>query len=749
MYVRAAMTLTVLAWGFAAVLPAAAQTAPAAASRPATTAPAATGPAEKKAEDLSPAGDVAIAKALASSVVCVEYTVQYDKGEAPRWGGGYGSIGPQRSLEEERPMEVAGFVLSPTRIVTSDIMMHPRFKKKMAVRFGEQLVDAKIGAVATRHGAMFLDLAEPLKGVKPLVFDAKAKPPYKIVAYTKRQAQWVLAVRNDSMSVDVTETGRELRDMASNCLITDKKGTPVGISMNSSAPADGSWKGSPLKWDALSTKDMEAMRQQCEQVAGRTVMRVALSFRSPKKRAGEQFSGFGQEVKTEHNALGVLVDSKTVLVLLSLNAKVTARLERIRVHPPTGEPVAARFRYSLKDYGCILAELSKPLPGGAPLSKANIRDFHRQALPVAEIRLQGEKVVPYFMHTRIDSYGLGWSRKVFPSLATDTDIAYLFTPRGALVALPVIRRPKPGTERRWSGGSRFTPVAHLREILADPAKHADPSNVPLTEAEENRIAWLGVVMQPLNPELARINKVSHLTQDGRTGVLVSYVYPKGPAAAMGIKVGDVLLRLHVKDRPKPIDIRTSEYAFSRQPFPWNRLDGLPEQYYDQIPSPWSPVENVFTRALTDIGFGKDVEMEFFSNDKVQRKTFKIVASPTHYLSAPRHKSKVLGLTVADMTYEARRYFHKTQDDPGVICSKIEPGSKASVSGLKPYELITHVNNAPVRNVKDFERLIAGQDELRLEVKRMTRGRVVKIKMDVTTQPATQPATRPATSGPSR
>ena len=67
-------------------------------------------------------------------------------------------------------------------------------------------------------------------------------------------------------------------------------------------------------------------------------------------------------------------------------------------------------------------------------------------------------------------------------------------------------------------------------------------------------------------------------------------------------------------------------------------------------------------------------------------------------------------------------------DPGVVISRLEAGSKASVSGLKPYELITHINDKPVNNTEDFQRLTKGQQELRLSVKRMTRGRIVKIQL---------------------
>jgi S1-C subfamily serine protease len=136
--------------------------------------------------------------------------------------------------------------------------------------------------------------------------------------------------------------------------------------------------------------------------------------------------------------------------------------------------------------------------------------------------------------------------------------------------------------------------------------------------------------------------------------------------------------------------------------------------------------------------GKKFELEFCRGGKAQRKTFTITEGPAHYDSAKRHKSEPLGLTVRNLTYEVRRYFHKTPEDPGVIVSKIEPGSKASVSGIKPYEIVTHVSEKPVANVGEFEKAIAGQEELRLAGKRMTKGRVVKIKMEAaTTRPASE------------
>jgi S1-C subfamily serine protease len=104
-----------------------------------------------------------------------------------------------------------------------------------------------------------------------------------------------------------------------------------------------------------------------------------------------------------------------------------------------------------------------------------------------------------------------------------------------------------------------------------------------------------------------------------------------------------------------------------------------------------------------------------------------VQGPEHYDSAKKHKSDALGMTVKNLTYEVRRYFRRPPEEPGVIVSKVEPGGKASVSGIRPYEIVTHINDKPAMDVGDFEELLSKPGELLLSVKRMHKGRVVKIQ----------------------
>lgn len=54
------------------------------------------------------------------------------------------------------------------------------------------------------------------------------------------------------------------------------------------------------------------------------------------------------------------------------------------------------------------------------------------------------------------------------------------------------------------------------------AGNFDPANVP--QEGEEKIAWLGIEFQQLGPELARANKAAEFTEDGKNGLLVTYVY---------------------------------------------------------------------------------------------------------------------------------------------------------------------------------------------------------------------------------
>jgi len=694
---------------------------------------------------LDPPAQVALMEALAPGLVQVEYTLRYDQGEAPEASGYtarcpacgeyHGVSGLDTVVSEKRPLVTGGFLIGPASVLTTDIGAHPRFMERTAVRFRDRVVNVTSIAYALEQNAAILELADPLADARVLEFDAKAPPPYLAVTYQYTGGFWTTSVQEAFQTVSVCEDGRRFVAVPSACLMVSRSGIPVGASMNGEVPTDDTWKGSPLHWPVLSSRDAAEYRSRIESIADRAILRASLSFRSPRSDGSSdmgfrfRFSGDGEEGgdATERNVLALLWNEKNVLVLAHLSQGVTARLERIRIHPPAGEPVAAVFRRTLRDFGGFVAELESPLPGAKVASNERIEGLRNRFLASADIRLRGEQRVAYYGHDRIVSLEPRWEGRRYPDVAGE-GADFLFDSRGALVAVPILRRPGVTEAEDWSEDSPvLTPVAYLEEAVNDPAR-GDPSSVPLAEDQEDRLAWIGVELQALDPELARVNRVSSLTQDGATGAVVSFVYLNSPAASAGVEPGYILLRLHVEGEPRPLEVKVEDADEGSGAMLREALDDLPEELLDQMPSPWPSVANSFTRRLTQLGFGRKYKAEFFHDGKTVLKDLEVTQGPPSFETAPHFKSEPLGLTVRDLTYEVRRYFRKEEADPGVIVSKVERGCKAAVAGIRPMEIITHVNDTAVANVATFRKLIEGKGELRLSVTRMTEQRLVKITL---------------------
>ena len=399
----------------------------------------------------------------------------------------------------------------------------------------------------------------------------------------------------------------------------------------------------------------------------------------------------------------------------------------------------AVFKASLSDFGGFVVETEKAMSEPRVLSQADIADFRDSLVPSAEILLQGEDRVTRVQPRRIGTLVKGPRGDVYPELQAADVAMFLFDPEGNVLALPLTRREKAvAADRYGSPRPLLTPVALVSKALGALKENSDPNNVPLSEEQQSRLAWIGVELQALTPDLARANHVSEQTNDGRNGAMVTYVYPSSPAAKAGVEPGWIMLRLNVEGQAKPLDVE-ADSDYSDSPFPWEQLGTAPESVFDRIPTPWPSGESTMLRTLTDLGFGKKFTAEFAHDQKLDKKDFVVEQGPPTYNSAAKYKHAGMGLTVKDMTYEVRRYLQKKDDEPGVIVGKIELGSKASVAGLKPFELVTHVNDKPVMNAKEFEAAAKDQTELRLNVKRMTAGRIVKITLD---NAASSPATRP-------
>lgn len=693
-----------------------------------------------------------LADAIAPSLVQVEYHLKHDGGDAPevlsgRWTSWY-ARSSRELIEQRLPLPVGGYLLGPTRVVSADVMIHPRFIDKIVVKQGEHAREAKLAAVGVLQDAVMLDLASPLPAGKPLEFKADAPGPFAVVSYSKWPWTWVVGVKPLSADAWFSDLGERVLNLGEDALIVGKGGAPVAMCLTGELHLERPWRGSPQEWELLAADQLAALTSRLEGEWSKGVARVSMTFRSPRGGGGMRARMMQeQNALTEWSGVGVVTDEKTVLVLATLNADTTARLERIQLHAPDGTAVPLTFGASLADFGALVARSDAKLPVPAVKLDAGDVRAHRDRLTlVQEVLVQGERVTRWSTRSWFTSLDQAEKGRVLPELP-DTSAQrdqrgggpqgvrgglFLYDRQGGLLALPLAKRDKVSMQQRWyhEGQVRLTPSTYVLEALRDLAKSADPQNVPLSEEDEGRLGWLGVELQEMDQDLARQSGVAHLTNDGATGGLISHVHANSPAAKVGLQPGDVLLRIHAADQPRPIELQLdqdpSRYMMG-DGFPWDRLDEVPEEYFEHIPQPWPTAETSFNRALTDLGIGSAYVLEAWRNGELVKFDLKVEAMPPHYGAAKRFKSQALGLTVSPCTYEVRRYFQMTDDAPGVVVAAVEMGGKASIGGVKPYEVITHVNDTPVATVADFEKLIAQGGELRLQIKRMHRGRLVKIK----------------------
>lgn len=270
-----------------------------------------------------------LAEASAPSIVRVEYTLQYSEGEAPSskaWAercpncGQVHSDSLTRYVTEERPLEAAGFLLSPTEILTRDAQLEPRFIRRVTVTQGNESVEAEIEPVFHVSGqpAVRLKLKQPLSGARPLEFRESAKPPFFAVTPGRLGGLRKQLVTPLGGAVMLLPGGERRQAVPPFSVIVDAKGRAAGIAMRDFLPADGSWKGSPLKWPGVTDGEMKKRLATVAASAGGALLPATLKFRSPKQQAGRDFRSSGADAETERTSRAVLVSATRILILTDL-----------------------------------------------------------------------------------------------------------------------------------------------------------------------------------------------------------------------------------------------------------------------------------------------------------------------------------------------------------------------------------------------------------------------------------------------
>ena len=176
--------------------------------------------------------------------------------------------------------------------------------------------------------------------------------------------------------------------------------------------------------------------------------------------------------------------------------------------------------------------------------------------------------------------------------------------------------------------------------------------------------WLGVVIQEVNKDLAE-----SFGLDRPAGALVAQVLEDGPAAKGGLRVGDVILRLD--NHPIVMSSDLPHRVGILKPGTTSRLEVMREGERRTL--------NVTIGALPEEGDP--------------------VAMPRGDNGAERSANR-LGVTVIELTAEQR----KSLDLQGGVVIKEVQGGPAVAIGLRPGDVITHLNNQAIKSSQHFAQI---------------------------------------------
>jgi serine protease Do len=202
--------------------------------------------------------------------------------------------------------------------------------------------------------------------------------------------------------------------------------------------------------------------------------------------------------------------------------------------------------------------------------------------------------------------------------------------------------------------------------------------------------WLGVMIQPVTPELA-----TQFKMERPIGALVGEVTPGSPAEKAGIIPGDVIVQFNGKEI--------------------SQVSMLPN-------------------LVAETPVGSKAEVTLYRKGALKKLPVVIAKLDEEQLAAQNEPAenlnKRLGLGVQDLTPEIAAALGIT-DTQGVLVTGVEPNSPAAEAGLRKGDLILEFNQKPVPDVKTFLNELKGIKEkatVSFFIKREGRTRFVGLKL---------------------
>lgn len=701
-----------------------------------------------------------LASSLRKHSVKVFIHAKTDNGDSPSVGGF------ESDISNERPTRLGGYWWDADTVIIEDPVLPDRFIRRIEISPDGE--DARYPAeVAGRFlsiPAILLRVLPDKTGLlpksEPLVF--QSSPDLLDVAATAVYGfdtdRWNIRLTGGPGTFFLSEGGVECFKTDNQGILVNEDGMPVGMTFSYRAyPGDQPipWRGDIIRKSRLISPDefrdaQAAIRRGLNTSA--LEVRFALRVRIDEEEEGRRWRGNRSsdidESTPEVRGTGLVVGPRRLWVPVALERESLARLEGIRVILPDGRELDGRFAGAFRDYQAVLVDVDEDLPQLAKFMGLSALDPDA-AEDISVTPDVGDNEL--FLRWNID-HRLGKRREkadydrwrgyfagyrgipVVYTYTNEENGSMAFAENGRLLAIAVPPRLRPDNEapsRRKDASASFLPIGFLSGELRD--KDAiDQALRPEDGGGSKRLIDLGLEWQRLDINLAKLFQAEKETRGGKIGLLVTYVYPDSPAAAAGLREKDILLSLQEDSRHEPVELVPNRVSNSF-PLAGADIEETSTEAFQRSMStpPWPDRENSLSLLLTDIGEGRRITLRYLRDGAVKTVVFTSGRGSPDFMSAPKLRLPVLGMTVKPVTYEVKRFFRRN-DDSGVIVARVEDGGKAEVAGLYAYLIITRINGRPVAGLADFRDQMEAFESNRAPVVELTvegfgKTRLVKIE----------------------
>jgi serine protease Do len=249
-----------------------------------------------------------------------------------------------------------------------------------------------------------------------------------------------------------------------------------------------------------------------------------------------------------------------------------------------------------------------------------------------------------------------------------------------------------------SGGSigiGFAIPSSLAEEVVDELKNERDHTV--------HRGWLGVRIQAVSDEIAE-----SLGLDKARGALVASVTPRGPAAAAGVRSGDIVLMFN----KKPVD----------------DMRQLPRLVAE------TPVGRTVSLTLWHDRKDETVEVKIGRLDEGSVQQASAEAAAPKASTGSSGSVKTLGLTLSDITPDLKDKFSLADDAKGVVVVDVEHDSVAAERGFRPGDVIMEAAQTEVKSPAEVVKEVAaakrsGRKSILLLVDRKGDLRFVALQVD--------------------